>query len=124
MKAMAEMTDGWKMLVGGKWVDKMQTMKVYDPQDNSLITTVPKASKGDVLRAIEAAEEGAKIAASMPVHERVSILNKTADYVHLEGEKFALTIAREGSKTISEARNEVSRCINTLRLSAEEASRI
>src|SRR5699024_5499391 len=44
--------------------------------------------------------------------------------VHLEGEKFALTIAREGSKTISEARNEVSRCVNTLRLSAEEASRI
>jgi glyceraldehyde-3-phosphate dehydrogenase (NADP+) len=39
-------------------------------------------------------------------------------------EEFAVTIAREGSKTIREARKEVARAVNTLTLSAEEGRRI
>ena len=117
-------TDGRKMYVGGKWVEKAETINVYDPEDNTLITTVPKATKEDMLEAIALAEEGAKIAASLPVHKRVSIINKAADYISKHRELYAETIATEGSKTIKEARIEVSRCINTLRLSAEEASRI
>src|SRR5690625_4491484 len=114
----------FKMLIGGKWTDRLETLNVYNPQDNSLFATVPKASREDVLLAIETAEEGAKIAAAMPVYERVSILNKTANYVEENNETFAHTIASEGSKTITEARSEVARCVNTIRLGAEEASRI
>lgn len=121
MKTIAK---GKKMLLGGKWVEKEATINVYDPQDNSLITTVPKASKEDMLAAIEAAEEGAKIAANMSVHERISVINRAADYINEKRDHYAETIAREGSKTITEAKNEVSRCINTLRVSAEEARRI
>lgn len=115
---------GKKMLVGGRWVEREETINVYDPQDNSIITTVPKATKEDVLLAIEAAEEGVKIAAKMPVHQRIDILNKAADYVRDHSVQYAETIASEGSKTISEARAEVSRCVETLRISAEEARRI
>src|SRR5690625_4285430 len=117
-------TEGKMMYVGGEWIEKEETINVYDPQDNTLITTVPKATKADMLKAIELAEEGAKIAASMPVHQRISILNKAADYIENHHEHYAETIATEGSKTITEARIEVSRCINTLRVSAEEARRI
>ncbi|WP_392392319.1 aldehyde dehydrogenase family protein [Oceanobacillus jeddahense] len=113
-----------KMFIGGKWVEKDEVIHVYDPQDNSVITTVPKASEADMLAAIEAAEEGAKIAGNMPVHERITIINKAADYIEDHRDIFAETIASEGSKTITEARGEVVRCINTLRLSAEEARRI
>ncbi|MFD1415672.1 aldehyde dehydrogenase family protein [Oceanobacillus jeddahense] len=113
-----------KMFIGGKWVEKDEVIHVYDPQDNSVITTVPKASEADMLVAIEAAEDGAKIAGNMPVHERVIIINKAADYIEDHRDIFAETIASEGSKTITEARGEVVRCINTLRLSAEEARRI
>ncbi|MFD1066806.1 aldehyde dehydrogenase family protein [Oceanobacillus locisalsi] len=113
-----------KMFLGGRWVEKDEVIHVYDPQDNAIITTVPKASEADILAAIEAAEEGVKIAGNMPVHERISIINKAADYVEEHRAIFAETIAREGSKTITEARGEVVRCINTLRLSAEEARRI
>lgn len=115
---------GKKMFIGGRWIEKLNTMDVCDPEDNSIITTVPKASKEDMLATIKMAEEGAGIAAKMPVHERISILNKAADYVEKYHELFANTIASEGSKTIKEARGEVSRCIETLRLSAEEARRI
>lgn len=115
---------GKRMLIGGRWIEKEETINVYDPQDNTIFSTVPKATKEDMLHAIEAAEEGAEIAAQMPVHERLSILNKAADYVLEHSELYAETIASEGSKTITEARAEVSRCVDTLRISAEEARRI
>lgn len=117
-------TKAKKMYLGGKWIDKEETIAVYDPEDNSLISTVPKATKEDMLEAITLAEEGAKIAASLPVHKRISILNKAAHYIDRNREIYENTIASEGSKTIQEARAEVARCINTLKLSAEEASRI
>lgn len=115
---------GKKMFLGGKWIEKEETINVYDPEDNSLITTVPRATKEDMLEAIALAEEGAKISASLPVHKRIAIINNAANYIVEHHEAFAQTIASEGSKTITEARLEVSRCINTLKLSAEEASRI
>ncbi|MEI3612043.1 aldehyde dehydrogenase family protein [Pseudogracilibacillus sp. SO30301A] len=121
---MMTIAKGKKMLLGGKWMEKEETISVYDPQDNSIITTVPKASKEDMLKAITAAEEGAKIAENMPAHERIAIINKAADYVDEKRNLFAETIASEGSKTIAEAKNEVFRCIHTLRVSAEEARRI
>lgn len=113
-----------KMFLAGQWLDRERTIEVRNPQDNSLITTVPAASKDDMLGAITAAKEGAKIAATMPVHERITILNRAADYIEDLHEKYATTIANEGSKTIRESRKEVSRCVQTLRISAEEARRI
>ncbi|HEU5139324.1 MAG TPA: aldehyde dehydrogenase family protein [Bacillales bacterium] len=117
-------TTGQKMFIGGNWEDREQTIDVVDPQDNSLINTVPSASADDMYRAIEGGKEGVKQAARMPVHERAAVLKRTAEIVEERKEIFATIIAREGSKTINEARGEVSRSIQTLRLSGEEASRI
>ncbi|WP_373316038.1 aldehyde dehydrogenase family protein [Siminovitchia terrae] len=115
---------GREMYLAGKWVGSDRTTEVLNPQDNSLITTVPAATAEDMLFAIEEAKKGAKIAANMPVYLRMSIINKAADYIKERSEAYAVTISQEGSKTINEARNEVKRCIQTLRLSAEEARRI
>jgi glyceraldehyde-3-phosphate dehydrogenase (NADP+) len=95
-----------------------------DPQDHSLITTVPAANESDVIYTIEEAKKGVKIAADLSTHERIAILHRAADWIFENKERYATTIAREGSKTIKEARKEVLRCIETLRISAEEARRI
>ncbi|MFE4709005.1 aldehyde dehydrogenase family protein [Peribacillus simplex] len=113
-----------KMFLAGKWVSGDKKIEILDPQDNSLIATVPAANEKDVLHSIEEAKKGAKIAADMPTHERIVILNRAADWIYEHKEEYAMTIAREGSKTIKEARKEVVRCIETLRISAEEARRI
>ncbi|AJI20113.1 aldehyde dehydrogenase family protein (plasmid) [Priestia megaterium] len=115
---------GRKMYFAGKWTGRDQTIEVRDPQDNSIIDTVPAASAEDMLQCIEEAKDGAKIAATMAVHERMAVIYKAADYIEANKEKYASTIAREGSKTIREATKEVARCIQTLRISAEEARRI
>src|SRR5690625_910667 len=113
-----------KMLRGGKWVEKEEKINVFDPQDNRLITTVPKAGKEDMLLAIKTAEEGREIAKQMSVHERINVLNRAADYMEQYHVVYAEMIAKEGSKTINEARGEVTRAIQTIRISAEEARRI
>ncbi|MFC7363845.1 MULTISPECIES: aldehyde dehydrogenase family protein [Bhargavaea] len=112
------------MFIAGKWVEKEDVIEVFNPQDNSLISTVPAASEEDMLLTIEGAKEGAETAASMPVHQRISILNKAAAYIEENQGEYAATIALEGSKTIREATSEVKRCIQTLKISAEEARRI
>ncbi len=115
---------GQKMYIGGEWVGSAKVIDVLDPQDNSLIDTVPACSAEEMLEAIEQAKIGVAIAAGMSVHERVSILNRVAQIVEDRREEFAVTIAREGCKTIREARKEALRCVQTLRISAEEARRI
>lgn len=115
---------GKPMFIAGKWIDKEDVIEVLNPQDHSLISTVPSASTEDILHAIEEAKVGAKIAAALPVHERMSILNKAAAYIEANHKEYAVTIALEGSKTIREAKAEVKRCIQTLKISAEETRRI
>ncbi len=113
-----------KMLIAGEWISTKEVINVENPFDQSVVDTVPKGTALDMKRAIDAAEKGAKIAAKMPVHQRMSVLYKTAEIVKSRAEDFARTIASEGSKTIKEARKEVFRCCNTLTISAEEARRI
>ncbi len=113
-----------KMLLNGEWVDRSEKLEVRNPQDNSLIDTVPQGSAEDMKQAIDAAVVGAERARKMPVHQRMTILHKAADILAAEHETYARTIAQEGVKTIREARKEVTRCIETIRISAEEARRI
>lgn len=113
-----------KMLLDGQWVDRSRTMEIRDPQDGSLVDTVPMATQEDMLAAIDAAVAGAGRARCLPTHHRMAVLNRAADFVAAHHEDYARTIAREGIKTIREARKEVTRCIDTIRISAEEARRL
>jgi glyceraldehyde-3-phosphate dehydrogenase (NADP+) len=74
--------------------------------------------------AIEAAMAGFERARAMPVHQRMEILRKTAETLAAKHEEYARLIAQEGIKTIREARKEVTRCIETIRISAEETRRL
>lgn len=113
-----------KMLLNGEWVDREKKIDVRDPFDDSVIDTVPNSTSEDVETALEAAVKGYEEAKRMTVFERAQVLFKTAEIVSEKLEEFARIIAQEGSKTIREARKEVSRCVNTLMVSAEESKRI
>jgi glyceraldehyde-3-phosphate dehydrogenase (NADP+) len=110
------------MLIDGKWRAGEETFDVVDPQDGSLVDTVPLGTVADMRDAIEAATRA--VAERLSTHTRIRILAAAADRVAEDAESYAVTIAREGVKTIREARLEVSRCVDTLRISAEEARRL
>jgi glyceraldehyde-3-phosphate dehydrogenase (NADP+) len=112
------------MLLGATRPAGTDVIEVRDPEDGSLVGTVPRATLHDLDHALDRAVEGSRISRALPVHERVSILRAAAEIVMDRREAFAETIAREGIKTIREARREVMRCAETLRISAEEARRV
>lgn len=113
-----------KMLIGGKWVEKEEIIEVLDPQDDSVIDTVPKATPQDVKNAYDIAEKGAEVMRKLSTYDRYEILRKTAEIVDRNVEDFSRLIAREGVKTIREARKEALRAVNTLMYAAEEAKRV
>ncbi len=113
-----------EMIIGGKFIDKAEKILVKNPYNGDVIDYVPSGSEEDILSAITIAEKGAEINRNLPVYERVSILKKTASLMEERFEELVKTITLESSKTIREARKEVTRAINTISLSAEEASRI
>jgi len=113
-----------KMYLAGQWIDKSEKVEVRNPYDNSVIDTVPKADLADVDRALQGAVQGAKVMARLPGYERYRILRKAADMLEAQTEEFARTITLEEGKIIAEGRFEVSRAVQTLSLSAEEAKRI
>jgi len=113
-----------KMLLAGQWVDRDSTIDIRDPYDDALIDTVPTATANDVETALAAADAARGAARALSAYERSSILLETASIVADNLEDFAETIAREGSKTIREARGEARRCVNTLTISGEEAKRL
>lgn len=72
---------------------------------------------------METARRGARKTRALSRHARGKILDGAATEVEGRTEEFAQTIASEAGKTIRQARKEVLRAVNTLRLSAAEARR-
>lgn len=112
------------MFIDGRWVGASETIPVNDPYSGEVVDTVPRGSASDVERAVAAALEGYRENRSLSSGERSHILRRAADLLDARKEEFAILIARESSKTIREARKEVYRCTQTLRVSGEEATRI
>ena len=113
-----------KMYIGGKWLDKPETIPVLNPFDQSVIDTVPRGTSADVEAAITSAVRGAAVMAKLPAYERYSILRRAADLMAERLEDLGQTITKEEGKVIAEGRGEVGRAIQTITLSAEEAKRL
>jgi glyceraldehyde-3-phosphate dehydrogenase (NADP+) len=114
-RAAAEESFG--LLIGGEWVRRSRTIDVVNPFTEERIATVAAAATADATAAITAAE--AALASPFPAHQRYDVLMRAADRVEADQDAYAWTIAREGSKTIREARREPPRAATILRLAAE-----
>lgn len=113
-----------RMFLAGQWVAKQQTIPVESPFDGTVIDTVPRADAADVDRALESAQRGARAMAKLPGHDRYRLLMKAVSLLSARAEELARTISLEEGKILAEGRLEVSRAIETLTGSAEEAKRI
>jgi glyceraldehyde-3-phosphate dehydrogenase (NADP+) len=112
------------MLIGGEWMEGDRDIPVLDPFNGDTVGTVPRGTRSDAEKAVTAALEGFEENRALSTGERARILRRTAELLEERQEEFAVLIAREGSKTIREARKEAYRCTQTLRVSGEEATRL
>jgi glyceraldehyde-3-phosphate dehydrogenase (NADP+) len=108
-------------LIAGSWRTSDLTLPVTDPEDGSLIGFVADATPADVTEAVESVADSV-VTDEWPLWARSAALHRAADLLSGSGAQFGELIASEGVKTITEARREVDRCVETLRQSAEAAS--
>ncbi|QYX53914.1 aldehyde dehydrogenase family protein [Pseudomonas sp. S07E 245] len=100
-----------------------QQIDVFSPYDGRLIGSVPCLDASAVPAILERARQGVRQAAAMPRHQRARVLEEAARRVQEQAQAFAELIVAEAGKTLRQAEKEVKRCINTLKLSAEESRR-
>jgi len=100
------------------------TVSVYNSYTGDKIGTVPQSTEQDVMNALALAKKGESIGRKMPASERIAILKRAVTIMEREFDVLSNLIATEGIKTIVQARKEVTRALNTMQLSAEEAGRI
>lgn len=100
-----------------------EQIKVFNPFDGSVIGEVLKVPATSAQRIIDGAQHGASVARQLSRAERSRILEQASALVEKDKDAFAHLISAESGKTIRQARKEVLRCVNTLKLSAEEAKR-
>lgn len=112
------------LLIGGQWQAAARLMPVHNPWTGELIEQVACAGEADVAAALACARQGAAANRVLATGERAAILHRAAALVAARAEAFASGISRESGKPIAAARREVARCVNTLTLSAEEATRL
>lgn len=98
-------------------------LTIFDKYTGEKIGALPQHTVEQTLDIIAEASGAASVAAALPRHRRASILDGAADLLQRRGEYVANLIVAEAGKTIRQACKEVSRAVNTLRLSAAEAVR-
>lgn len=113
-----------QMLIGGKRVDGRERMEVRSPYDNSVVDTVPVADESHIETALAAAQSAAQAMRKTSGYDRFLWLRKAARLLEERAEEIASLLSREEGKILAEAKYEVSRAVQTLETSAEEAKRI
>ena len=113
-----------KMYIDGRWLETRDTIEVFNPFNGTVVDTVPYAGPEDIDRALDSATRGASVMAELPAYERYRILSETARLLKQCQEDFARLISIEAGKVLRESRFEVSRAVETIELSAEEAKRL
>jgi glyceraldehyde-3-phosphate dehydrogenase (NADP+) len=112
------------MYIRGKRIEKQNKVEVVNPYNDKVINTLGMSDEKDVGEAIDTAERGFKSLREMPAGQRAKILEKTSELLMQRKDDFSRTIALECGKTINEARGEVNRAVNTMKLSALAALKL
>lgn len=111
-------------LIGGAWQDGTGPgIEVLDKYHLTPIATARSASPEQIEAMIAAAQAAFEAGAPEP-YERGAILDRAAALMGERSEEVAAVVQAESGFTQADARGEVARCIQTLRLSAEEARRL
>lgn len=110
------------MFINGEWVSGNEQREVVHPYDGQIVDSVSVANAEQVNQAINAADHAVENS-ELSAYERYELLSIAADELEDRAEEVTNLITSEQGKPISEARNEVDRAIQTLRLCGEEAKR-
>jgi succinate-semialdehyde dehydrogenase/glutarate-semialdehyde dehydrogenase len=112
-----------RLLVAGEWQDGADQADVLDKYLLKPYARMHIASQAQVREAVAAAH-AAYAGSTLTAYDRGAILDRAAAIIERDGEKFVDLLRTEAGFTLFDAQGELRRCIQTFRLSAEEARRL
>ncbi len=107
-----------KIFLGSEAKSTQEQIEVKNPYNANVVSTYSICTQDDVKMAYLKAKSASKEAKNSPLHQRVSWLEDVAHRLEEQKDKFAKLICDEVGKPMMFARGEVTRCIETIRLSA------
>jgi len=100
-------------------------LQVVSPYDLNLIKEIPLVGKEEVENALATAYSLFQNQSKwIPAHERIAILERTAELMKTRIEELTNTAAQEGGKPYNDSKVEVLRAINGVKIAAEHISQL
>jgi succinate-semialdehyde dehydrogenase/glutarate-semialdehyde dehydrogenase len=110
-------------LINGKWMGGAVTFPVHDKFTHETLCDIVEATQDHVGEAVRVASE-AFATTVPPPHERARILQRVAELVDQNRQRFLDLMVAETGFTVPDATGDIDRTLVSLRLCAEEATRI
>jgi len=110
--------------LGGRWKTSTSTTPVINPYTKEEVARVCTGSSDDLFMAAEHAASAFQITKTLPTYIRRQILHTIAALMEERRDDLVAALIAEGGKVWKVANGEVTRAIETITISAEEASRI
>lgn len=109
------------MLIKEKCIESSRKLQVTNPYSGKVVGEVSMATKKEVL---EAAKHAKECRSKLSAYERCEILMRTAKEIEQNAGDYISSISEESGMCIKDAKKELKRAVNILKVSAEEAKRI
>ena len=116
-----------KMFVGGQWVgsESGESFEASSPATGEVIASLPKGTRADAERALEAASAARSATAALGVFDRAALLHRVADVMETRREDLARWLTLDQGKPYkAEALGEVGEAIEYFRIAAEDIKRL
>jgi succinate-semialdehyde dehydrogenase / glutarate-semialdehyde dehydrogenase len=125
MSAAPQYTASLDHYIDGKWVQPTsgKSQDVVNPATNLAIGKLGHASKGDLDKALAAAQKGFNTWRKVSAFERGKILKKVADLMRARADEIATQLTLEQGKVLAEAKVEVLGSADIIEWFAEEGRR-
>ncbi|MCQ1538419.1 aldehyde dehydrogenase family protein [Methanocalculus taiwanensis] len=118
------MEDPRPFCVGGRWKSSPAISTVISPYTGDQVAAVCFGSADDLREGAAAAEAAFETTRSLPLYTRRKVLYAIARLLEERREELVSTLIAEGGKARKIAEGEVTRAIETITISAEEAGRV
>jgi succinate-semialdehyde dehydrogenase/glutarate-semialdehyde dehydrogenase len=112
-----------RFYIGGEW-KSADGAPVINPADESVLGTVPHATRADLDDALAAAEEGFRLWSRMSPAKRVDIILRAAQIMRERVEDMAVAMTLEQGKPIAQSRLEILRGCEIIEWDAQEGRRV
>src|ERR1700730_14091911 len=122
-----EKTQTLKMFIGGRWVDSESgaTFEATSPATGEVIATLPKGTRADAARAVEAAPPSRAGTAALGACARAASQHRVAEQRDRHGEELAQWLTLDQGKPYkAEAVGEVGEAIEYFRIAAVDRKRV